>query len=238
MNDGEISDLGYLFYPTPQPPLSAHSGLAVNICDHPTEEHYDPEHVTLSVVDRIGTIERTNITYTWHGKRRLRLAPGRVVIADRKGKRIEAFTAGGVADLTTGTGRLCCRISSPVPIYRLADERGAGPECVAAMATDKIEALLAIYQAKWGMDQAGYAHRLTSIDTVTLYHAALASLLRSLDQTPNRQRGTRFHEVQRCVKAAIHVERQAGRGAVTESYLETLLRAPNWENCRPINLKT
>ena len=223
MEQNGIPDWGYVFYPASSPLASAHARIEVNICAVPTELHYDPERLTVPVVDHSGAIQQVTISHPWHGKHQLRLASGYIVVRDRKEKVVEAYTAGGQIDISVSSACTCCQITSPAPLYRLESESGAGPESAAAAVVDKIEALLAVRRARWGANDLGFEQRLTSIEPSDLYAAGLHSIQTQLDQVPAHLRGARYQTMARGVDAAILSAKESGQWPVQELVLEDLV---------------
>jgi hypothetical protein len=151
------------------------------------------------------------------------LAFGRIVLRDRKDKVVEAFTAGGELTISISEGCTRCHISSPVPLYRLADESRVSPESAATSVVDKIEALVAIRRAKWNGNELEFQQRLTSIGPTNLYAAGLQSMLAALDRTPRHLRGVRYQEISRGVNTAIQAAQESGEWPAHSFLLEDLV---------------
>jgi hypothetical protein len=223
MEQNGIPKWGYVFHRASIAQQAAYVQLDVNIPDRPTEQHYDPERLTIPTIDPSGAILPLTVVHPWHGKELYALSPGRVVICDRKGKLVEAAIAGAELAITGSPHCTCCRINSPVPLYRLAGESGAGPESVATAIVDKIEALIAICRVRWGRNELAFQQRLTGIDPIDFYAASLHSVQASLDRTPSTQRGQRYQIMVRALHIAIEGAKGSGIWPVHVQYLEELL---------------
>ena len=168
---------GYAFEPDCSPDAPAHTHLRVVLRANPTHAHYDPEHVTLPVITRLGEIEPLRVFHPWPADRGYTAAAGRVIVQDRVGKKVEAFTFGGELTIDTEPDHVLLRLASPAPILALQFPASVSDHLVAA-----VEGLLA--QRRAAHDMAGEPHRLearlAALDPVTLYQACLRSLANRL----------------------------------------------------------
>ncbi len=213
---------GYVFYPGPSPKFSAHSQLDVNIGAVPTDQHYDPEQLVVPVIRQDGALQNTIIYHPWRGRHHLRVGCGRIVIRDRKNKTVEAYSLGGDLEISSLPNCTCCRLTSPVPLFRLGIDNGS-PESVAASLVDKFEALVAIRRVRWGTNDLAFQQRLTSIDPPVLYAAGLQSIRSDLEHVPSNRRGARFHQTVRAVDAAMDNARESGRWPAASPTLDELI---------------
>lgn len=222
MNQSAAPQWGYVFYPEPSPDFSVHTRLDVNICAIPTDLHYDPERLTVSIIKQDGTIQRKIISHPWRGNHHLRVGYGRIVIRDRKNKIVEAYCLGGDMAITVSPTCTSCCLTSPVPLFRLGVENGS-PEDLAADVVDKFEAMVAIRRARWGADEMGFQQHLTSICPSELYAAGLQSIQSELNHLPSRLRGQRYRQTAYAVDAAIGGARESGQWPATPITLDELL---------------
>ncbi|MCC7358501.1 MAG: hypothetical protein IT317_03440 [Anaerolineales bacterium] len=166
-------DFGYAFEPDCSPDAPAHSRLRVVLRARPTHAHYDPEHVTLPVVTRLGEIEPLRVFHPWPADHDYTAAAGRVILQDRVGKKVEAFTLGGRITLDAEPDYVVLQLDSPAPILALQFPASVSDHLAAA-----IEGLLA--QRRAAHDMAGEPRqleaRLAALDPATLYQACLRSL--------------------------------------------------------------
>jgi hypothetical protein len=217
-----VPEWGYVFYPGPSPYFSAHSKLDVNICAVPTDQHYDPQTLTVPVIRQDGALQNMIIAHPWRGSHHLRVGCGRIVIRDRKNKTVEAYSLGGDLEILVSSSCTCCHLTSPVPLFRLGIENGS-PEGVATSLVDKFEALVAIRRVHWGTNDLGFQQRLTSIDPPLLYAAGLQSIRSELEHTPSKRRGARFYETVHALDAAMDNARQTGRWPPAPPTLDELI---------------
>jgi hypothetical protein len=217
-----VPEWGYVFYPGPSPNFYAHPQIDVNICAVPTDLHYDPERLIVPVIRQDGALQKTIISHPWRGNHHLRVGYGRIVIQDRKNKIVEAYSLGGDLEIKVSSTCTCCRLTSPVPLFRLGVANGS-PENVASSVVDKFEALVAIRRVRWGANDLGFQQRLTSIDPSDLYAAGLQSIRSELEHIPSNRRGMRFHETAQAVDAAIYEARESGRWPAAPLTLDELI---------------
>ena len=213
---------GYVFYPESSQNFSAYSRLDVNICATPTDLHYDPERLTVPMIRHDGAIQPTPIAHPWRGSDHLRIGCGRIVIRDRKNKIVEAYCLGGDLEIEVSSNCTHCRLTSPVPIFRLGFERGS-PESLATDVVDKFEALIAIRRAQWGADDIGFQQHLTAIAPPALYAAGLQSIQSELCHMPPNLRGPHYYQTAHAVEAAIDGARQSGQWPTTPVTLDDLI---------------
>jgi hypothetical protein len=168
---------GYAFEPDCSPDAPAHSRLRVVLRAHPTHAHYDPEHVTLPIITRLREIEPLRVFHPWPADRAYTATLGRVILQDRVGKRVEAFTFGGSVTIDSEPEYVVLRLESPAPILALQFPASVSDHLVAA-----IEGLLA--QRRAAHDMAGEPHqleaRLAELAPAVLYQACLRSLANQL----------------------------------------------------------
>ncbi len=217
-----VPEWGYVFYPGPSPTFSAYSRLDVNICAVPTDEHYDPEQLIVPVIRQDGALQKTIISHPWRGSHHQRVGCGRIVIRDRKNKIVEAYSLGGDLEISVSPDCTSCRLTSPVPLFRLGIDNGS-PESIAASLVDKFEALVAIRRVRWGTNDLGFQQRLTSIDPPVLYAAGLQSIRSDLEHIPSNRRGVRFYRTAHAVDAAMDNARESGRWPAASPTLDELI---------------
>jgi hypothetical protein len=166
-------DFGYLFSPNTSPDHPAHDRLTVVLRAHPTHAHYDPEHLTLPIITRLGEIEPLKLFHPWPVDKAYQVAAGRVILTDRVGKKVEAFTFGGGLTIDSEPGYVVAHLASPVPILALQF-----PDSVSDHLANAVEGLLA--QRRAAFDMAGQPHeleaRLARLTPAALYQACLHTL--------------------------------------------------------------
>jgi hypothetical protein len=164
---------GYDFAPHSPPHYPAHRRLTVVLRPAPTQAHYDPERMDLLIVNPAGDLEPLEVYYPWPRPESFRAAAGRVILHDRVGKKVEAFTFGGEVQVEGGPERVVARLESPAPVLALIT-----PDSLANQLTAEVEVLLAQRRARW--DQRGQPDeldtRLARVAPRELYRACLKAL--------------------------------------------------------------
>jgi hypothetical protein len=174
------------------PPHSGSPGygrLAVSIWEKPTGKPYEPETLHLHLWDVTGMIRGDTLR---GGTSRLpssRVCPGRVMLADRVGNRVEFFAFGGSLELTVRPGELVYVLRSPVPILELTAEEGS----VADQLAFETESLLGQVAARWGGDDQGFHQCLAKAAPLPLYVATVQTMLLRLESV--EALATFYHEL-------------------------------------------
>lgn len=108
-------DLGYLFHPRAQSsPLEVCTRLEITLLPAPSQEHFDPEMVRLHIRAEQGWIDTLEISHPYSGAEQLTLAPGRVILTDRKHKVVEAYTLSGELFIESTAAATHCTLTSPL----------------------------------------------------------------------------------------------------------------------------
>ncbi len=166
-------DFGYAFEPDGSPDHPAHTRLRIVLRAHPTLAHYDPEHVTLPIITPNREVEELRLFHPWPADRAYRAAAGRIILEDRLGKKVEAFSFGGALTLDAEPDYVVVQLESPAPILALQF-----PGSVSGHLADAVEGLLA--QRRAAHDMAGQPHqfetRLARFAPEDLYQACLHAL--------------------------------------------------------------
>ncbi len=210
---------GYDFAPACPADHPCHRTLTVVLRPAPTERHYDPERAEWPVVSRDGDLETLTLYHPWPESGAYRVAAGRVILADRKGKVVEAFSFGGALRVEAVAEHVIARLESPAPILPLLT-----PGSAAVLLANQVEILLAQRRAAW--DSRGkpqlFEGRLAAADPHLLYVACLAHLHAEL-------RGTHApfadpeQKLSHLVRTAAREIKDAGHWPASASVLEELL---------------
>lgn len=167
-----VRELGYTFYPKRRPSEPGYSRLDILITPKPSELHFDPKSVTLTIYSERRGLDLLTIHYGWKLGDQFKVAAGQVHIEDKKGKEAEAFTYGG--DLTINssdpTATRCSLISAAPILGNYAEDFVVGVIC------EETQILLAERRAAWEGREDDFERRLGSADPLALYYACLASL--------------------------------------------------------------
>jgi hypothetical protein len=156
-----------------------HPRLDIVLRDHPTELHFDPEHVEVLVISSNRDVEKISVSHPWTGSLDFHVFPGRVVLKDRLGKTARAFTFGGQLEVKPEETRTLCILQSSAPILSLTIERS-----MAVMLAEEIEILFAERQAARADHPHAFEERLAAIDPMLLYHAGIKSLRKRYQRFP------------------------------------------------------
>jgi hypothetical protein len=175
----ESHELGYYFYPQNRAGRLGHPRLDILLRSTPSERHFDPEKVHLFILSPQNDIEALVIDHPWRSLKRYRLVPGRVIIEDRRGKAVEAFTYGGDLEINANDERTLCMLVSPAAILDLSADAGISRLPATGLSAGQLlaqetEILLAERRAAWARDPDQYETRLAGVDPAALYAACLS----------------------------------------------------------------
>lgn len=187
----QVDDWGYYLLPQAHPHSPGHTGLLVAIRETLTRMHFDPESMSLQIVDEDGLPIWATFHLTWHPPRSCRVCLTRVILRAQSGKMVEFFTFGGTLESTSGPGERVYSLRSPAPILELVEQEEKIPDVLAF----ETEALIARLQARWGADEVGFDRRLAQTDPLRLYVASIHSILTHHTQMLSLHERIEFHEV-------------------------------------------
>lgn len=199
-------DFGYRFEPPAPPEHPGYRRLTVVLRPSPTERHYDPELADWPIVTRLGELDRLAVFHPWPAGGEQRAAPGRIILTDRKGKVVEAFTFGGTLRLAVDEARVVAVLESPAPILPLLP-----PHDVAERLADEVEIFLARRRAHWDALRQPYAldERLARVEPLALFRACLAALRDEYAQAPAAFHDDE-HRLLQFVRRELAAQAQAG----------------------------
>lgn len=210
-------DLGYRFYPSSWGLPLGYARLDVCLHAHPTQTHYDPERADFFVVGADGVREQLTVAYGWSGAKSYRACLGRILLHDRKGKVVEAFSFGGQLTITTQADVTTCILTSSAPIFDLV-----GPQTVAMRLVSEIEALLARWQA-CHHNGVTVARRLAKLDAYPLFIASLFTLAYNYERLPATMRHGYYQEEDHAVHEMIALLKKRVQWPADPPTLEELL---------------
>jgi hypothetical protein len=218
-------ELGYDFHDVGDRGEPGRGQLDINIPRRPTELHFDPEQVAFPVMAVDGTVQRMTVTHPWRGPRESRLCAGRIVLRDRKGKVVEAYSFGGTLWLDSDATRTCCHVESPVPILRLTGPLDAEGDSTSmdTMLVEEFEAVLAKCRVHWGRDDVGFDRTLASISPDILYAAALGAIDTRLQAVPGRFHDDSYLQTAYRVRSMIRTMQAGGQLPKTLPCLDDLI---------------
>jgi hypothetical protein len=214
-------ELGYLFGGAQHASALGYLELEVNLYAKPTQEHFDPEEATFLVASQYGEIEHKVIAHPWHSAKKYRVCVGRIILRDRVGKTVEAFSFGGELAISVEESYTSCLLRSPAPIFALTDIHG-----LSVMFVSRFEALLAREHATWDCDDVGFERRLTGVKPATLFVAGLAAVAEQLDHTSAGARGGHHWHDAAALHQAIQHMKAGGSWPFSTPSLDDLLACP------------
>jgi hypothetical protein len=173
----ESHQLGYAFSPAVQSDTPGHLTLEVVLHAAPTGRHFDPENVRYPIA--VGhRLDFLFITHPAGDSDQYRVCAGRVIVRDRIGKQVEAYSLGGELVVETAGAHTLCRLTSSAPILDLTV-----PNSLSTRLAEEIAILLAERRAAWAQRPAGYDERLTQVDPRQLFAASLIELSRKFSHS-------------------------------------------------------
>ncbi len=176
----DAEELGYCFLPAAESHDIGHAQLTVVIRPAPTEQHFDPEVAVCTVAAIGGDVATLRIHHPWVLETPYRVCAGHIVLEDRKGKQVTAFTFGGTLHIDSDVHRTVCHFTSPAPILEHSRQR----DTLEVLLGEEAEILFAERRAAARTHDDGFDHRLAKADPLHLYLACLAALRDKLDRWP------------------------------------------------------
>ena len=165
-------DLGYRFDPPCAHDDPCHRQLTVWLLPAPTERHYDPTTVQCTALAPPDGLEQLEIEHPWSGGARRQLYPGRIILKDRIGAKVEAFTFGGELSIESD-GATICVFKSPAPLLPILEA-----ETTLGAFASEVEVILAERRAHWEMQGTldVLQQRLAETPPLELYLICLRSV--------------------------------------------------------------
>jgi hypothetical protein len=169
MSDSKLtSHFGYIFYPSEQHNRPGHPRLDVFIHPKPTYEHFDPEEVSLTVVQARDSCENLGVVHPWNAKTDYQVFPGLITVRDRLHQTISAFTFGADLHIHSDENLTACEFTSMVPILSFHI-----PETLDFILAQEVEILLAELRARWIDHLDLMESRLAQAPPIALYATCL-----------------------------------------------------------------
>ncbi len=222
-----MANWGYYLLPKPHPQSPGYTGLLVAIRKEPTGKHFDPQSMRVWLRLLHDEHEEVRWTTLWIDSPKelpirgsIHVCPGRVVLRDRRDKRVSFFVFGGSLEAVSVSGETVYSLRSPAPILQISENLESVPDQLAF----GTEELMGELQVKWGLDEEGFARRQAQVDPFQFYLAALHSILARYDQ--DRALQETFHEFHLALRNEKKWLMERGKWPTTPPKLEELL-APN-----------
>ncbi len=178
MDENLSHELGYVLYPPRRPSEPGYARLEVHLLDRPSQHHFDPDQVHVSVASADGGLELLKITHPWIGPSNWHLCVGQIDLLDRKGKHVDLFTFGGSLYIErVNEAGTHLAFSSDAP-FLLAQAHLS----VTNLLIQEVEIELAHLRAAWCRQQEDFANCLACVDPFDLYRMCLAAILERIEQ--------------------------------------------------------
>ncbi len=188
-----LPKIGYLYhYPRLDHPTE-HFRLDIHVTSEPTGLHFDVLRVLIPTKTDTETIKLLKVTHPWPYEKSAGVAPGKIIMEDRVGKKEEAFTFGGQLTISNQDEQTSCILVSSAPILEISE---AAP--VHMHLAEEVEMILAEMQAKYS-DHKEYEQQLCKLDSLRLYSACLNTLLVKYENFP--QKTERLNRLLRFLKS-------------------------------------
>jgi len=174
-------DLGYIFSPPCHQGRPCHRRLDIVIQAMPTQNHCDPEIVFFMVPSARHKIEVIKVRHPWLWEQNLRVVASRVIMTDRTGKAVEAFTFGGDLQIVSEDEFTRCTLRSPAPILPCFSDSPFN-----TLLVEEVETLLAERREAWEEEHPTtfFDERLAASDPFILYLACLKAIHNKYIQLP------------------------------------------------------
>ena len=176
------SEYGYYFHSREYSTSPGHPRFDVLLRSVPTGKHFDPEKLSLAIASEHRCTGLLKVNHPWPGQEQYRACAGRVILQDRKGKKVEAFTFGGDLRIESEEMLTVCVLTSPAPIL----ER-TGPSSIPELLAEETEIIFAERRADREPDHSTFKDRLAAADPFTLYCTCLESLKEKFERYPPRE---------------------------------------------------
>ncbi len=172
---------GYYFHSREHLDSPGHPRLDVLLRSIPTRKHFDPEKLSIIVASEHRGTDFLRVHHPWPGQDQYRACAGHVILQDRKGKKVEAFTFGGDLRIESEEMLTACFLTSPAPILVLI-----GTSSIPMLLAEETEIIFAERRADWEADRSTFKDRLTAADPFTLYCVCLEAMKEKFERYPSR----------------------------------------------------
>jgi hypothetical protein len=166
--------LGYLYH---YPNFTKPTPFRLDICltEKPTEKHYDPKSVTVSVAanDPDNIIEQIKIVHPMRSTKERKVCPGIIRMIDRKNKVEEALMFGGNLKIRVKEDVTVLTFTSTAPIIKITNTTKLDE-----LFRDEIKILWAEQRASRLSQPEAFENRLVNADPLELYQASLGALIK------------------------------------------------------------
>lgn len=189
--DFNEKEYGYFFHSRGWSGSPGYSQLDVFLRSAPTEKHFDPIKMTINVAVEGEDIEFIKVHHPWSLLEHYRACSGRVILQDRKGKTVEAFTFGGNLQMESKEALTIGILTSPAPILELTSTSS-----IPSVLAEETEIIFAERRAEWEPDHMTFNKKLIMADPFFLYCACLEYLKVKYEQSHIMDDGVILHFAQ------------------------------------------
>lgn len=200
-------NLGYKFYRENHNLTIGYDRLDVCIDPTPTGVHFDPEKVVVPIFLPNGAIDSLTVRNPFlsvAGGGEYRIAPGKILISDRIGKKVEVFTFGGSMKIETLGNETISRITSNVPMLEVS-----ALNMIKQRFADEATCMLAERRAALLQSPGTFEKKLFNTNPEKLYCAFLNEFENHLQRIPISGSET-FNTIHNYVKKEIERLRKEG----------------------------
>jgi hypothetical protein len=200
---------GYYFYPSKYSPPLGHPQVDVYLMSEPSERFFDAHKVIFPAAESDGFRELT-ITHPWEdwmGSEVERICAGRFKLIDSNKVSHYGFSLGGNLRIQNLDAYTLCSMSSSAPIFNLIMD---GNQSAEDLLVNEIEVLIAERKAAWGTNEAGFAKRMSEIEPLTFFLAALVTLEGEIQEIPLETREHGFHGISEIIRETVTIMKEAG----------------------------
>ncbi len=163
---------GYHLLPQVHPNSPGYTGLQVAIRATPTRQHFDPETIQLSLLNRAGKIEETKLDLETTLSEQHIVCAGSIILCDRKDKQESFYCFNGTIESTLARGETVYTLRSSAPVLWLSIKGGSIADQLVAEFGRVIGEIRASAREK---DEDFFAH-LATFEPLALYTAGLCSI--------------------------------------------------------------
>lgn len=213
-----LPEIGYLFhYPTFDQP-TGHFQLDVYVSSIPTEKHFDVQFATFSVKTSNDCIRSLTVTQPWNFEKNAEVCAGPIVLEDRKGKKVEAFSFGGRLNIESKELQTVCTLVSDAPILDISI---ASP--MNKLFIEEVEIILAKSRADYP-EHLEFEKKLCAADPFILYMACLNELIPHIADLSQKQEP--YNHLENYLHTQIHRFESAGLLKSHQKDLECIFKTP------------
>ncbi len=175
------TNFGYTFTHEKHTPDAGFPNLRVFLRKVPSGVHFDPETMALTSVAN-GMPDDVVIHHPTQLHGNLQVLAGRVVLTDRRQKKVEFFTFGGRLIVDQQADYVECTLNSSAPIY-LLDDRESAP----ALFAEDAEIMLAERRASYIPNEEEFDKKLVHVAPFDLFIAVLNEVAEKLEHLPYKR---------------------------------------------------